>query len=107
MKQQFQVMFDLLKDNTVEKTIDPEIQETVKSPWLDVAFIVKSPSTNSRPLTQLCNPTGGCRVPGLQGSRSVAVPKLDSAKNGPPLPDPEIETEQSLQYHVFHPHSWR
>ena len=88
-------MFDLLKDNTVEKTIDPEIQETVKSPWLDVAFIVKSPSTNSRPFTQLCNPTGGCRVPGLQGSRKR------------PLPDPEIETEQSLQYHVFHPHSWR
>jgi len=41
--------------------------------------------------------TAGSRVPGLQGS-SVAVPFrfLGSAKNNAPLPDQEVETQQSL-----------
>ena len=44
--------------------------------------------------TQLCNPTAGSKVPGFQRCGSVLV--CGVGKNDAPLPDPEIETQQSL-----------
>ena len=45
--------------------------------------------------TQLCNPTAGSRFQG-----SVPVFRA-SRKNGAPLPDPEIETQQSLLLGIY------